>query len=47
MINQTTSGWLPLVDKIPSLSIVKISAWSVETADAHVGVSWWEILVDN
>ena len=44
-LKQTTSGPLPLYERIPALSIVKVSAWAV-LANAEASCSWWGSLED-
>jgi hypothetical protein len=45
-LNKTTTGQLTVLDVVPELSIVKISAWP-DAAGAEGSASWWGILVDK
>ena len=45
-LKQTTSGQLQLADKIPALSIIKVSGWP-DAIGAETSCSWWGILVDD
>ncbi len=42
-IKQGTTGWLPLYERIPALSVVKVSAWP-DTDNAEASCSWMGVL---
>ena len=44
-VNRSSLGELPLNEKIPALSIVKVSGWAVVVA-GDVGCSWWGEVID-
>jgi len=46
-VNQTTGNALPIYAKVPQLSVVKVSAWSVTAGGADTGICWQGVLSDN
>ncbi len=45
-LNKSTSGYIPINLPIPSLSVVKVSAWP-DASGAEASVGWWGEWVDN
>ncbi len=43
---QGTTGELALAQKVPALSIVKVSAWPDQSA-SEASVGWWGILIND